>query len=146
MSDNKPPAIKSLLAARTAEALPLPHLVCRRRQCRRKNRCLWSFRSTGERCCMRNLTAEQRRIFDVVYHDANQAQYLLGTHPHWFEACEGAQRTRNDLAIEIARTDPDRWRREQWDAARRAREKRLVQFDKDRTSERTGDGSKEGRT
>ncbi|HEX5935283.1 MAG TPA: hypothetical protein VFY63_14060 [Pseudorhizobium sp.] len=126
MSDTKPPAIDTRLAARTAEALALPHLVCRRRGCRRKNRCLWCFRSTGERCCMQNLTAEQRRIFDVVYHAAHFAKGFLGTDPHHFEAREGRQRALDDMAIAIARTSPERWNRKEWDAARREREKRMA--------------------
>lgn len=138
MSDTKPPAIDAQLAARTAEALALPHLVCRHRECRRKNRCIWCFRSTGERCCMRNLTAEQRRIFDVVYHEANAAWHFLGTDPHWFETRKGARRAADDLGIAIARTHPGRWRREKWDAERRAREKRLAQFDRERTSGKDG--------
>ncbi|MCF6370795.1 hypothetical protein [Rhizobium halophilum] len=138
MSDAKPPAYDAQLAARTAEALALPHLVCRRRACRRKNRCLWCFRSTGERCCMRNLTAEQRRIFDTVYHEANAAWHFLGTDPHWFETLEGPRRAADDLGIAIARTHSHRWRSEKWDAAWRTREKLLAQFDKERTSGKDG--------
>ena len=138
MSDTKPPAIKRHLAALTAEALGLPHLICRRRDCRRNNRCRWHFRSTDEPCCLRNLTADQRRNFNDAYLDANEAVHFLSTDPHRFEAREGDRRTRDELAIAIARTDPHRWRREQWDAARRAREKRMAQFDKERTSGKDG--------
>lgn len=92
---------------------------------------------------MRNLTAEQRRIFDVVYHEASAAWHFLGTDPHWFEAREGERRTGDDLGIAIARTDPGRWRREKWDAERRAREKRLAQFDREQAS--GNDGEEGGR-
>ena len=144
MSDAKPPAIDAQLAARTAEALALPQLVCRSRACRRQNRCLWFFRSSGERCCMRNLTAEQRRVFDVVYHDADVAWHWLGTDPHWFAAREGEGRTRDDLGIAIARAHTHRWWREKWDAERRAREKRLAQFDKEQASGKDGSEGRRG--
>ena len=138
MPENKPPPIKTHIAARTAEMLGLPQLVCRRRDCRRNHCCRWNFPSTGEPCCLRNLTVEQRRLFDVVYHDANAASHFLGTDPYRFEALAGARRAADDLAIAIARTDPHRRQWQQWDAARRAREKRLAQFDKERTSGKDG--------
>ncbi len=82
MSDSKPPpvqtTIETALASRTAEMLALPHMVCRRRGCRRRNACWWHFKANGEPCCLRNLTAEQRRLFDQVYDMARVARDQLG--------------------------------------------------------------------
>ncbi|MCF3639872.1 hypothetical protein LXM94_07810 [Rhizobium sp. TRM95111] len=55
-----------LLMRRTAEVLDLPHTVCRRRSCRRANRCRWSFRETGMPCCRANLTPSRRWGFDAI--------------------------------------------------------------------------------
>ena len=139
MSETSQPAIDTHIAARTADSLALPQMVCRHRDCRRKNRCSWFFQTTSEPCCLRNLTDDERRIFDTVYRDAYFAQGFLGTHPHYFERREGAQRARDDLAIAIARTSPRRWNWTEWDAARRAREKRMAAADRDRASEQESD-------
>ncbi|MGK6313822.1 hypothetical protein [Neorhizobium sp. DT-125] len=128
MPYEKPP-IKTYLAARTAEMLALPHMVCRRRDCRRRNSCYWHFKSSNEPCCLLNLTAEQRKLFDTVYERARFAEGFLGSDSHFFEARDGERRMLDDVAIEIARTSPDRWRPEIWDAARRKREKRLPPMD-----------------
>ncbi|KGD94431.1 hypothetical protein [Rhizobium sp. YS-1r] len=120
----KPP-IKTWLAARTAEMLALPHMACRRRDCRRRNTCYWHFKSNKEPCCLRNLTAEQRKLFDVVYEEARFAEGFFGSDSHLFDARDGGRRMLADMAIEIARTSPHRWRPEIWDAARRRRAKTL---------------------
>ncbi|MGK9055133.1 hypothetical protein [Neorhizobium petrolearium] len=117
------------LAARTAEILAVPHMVCRRRDCRRRNACRWHFKSNREPCCLRNLTAEQRQVFDAVYEEARFAEGFLGSGSHFFEARDGERRMLDDVAIEIARTSPSRWRPEIWDAARRKREKLLSSRD-----------------
>ncbi|MFB9952671.1 hypothetical protein ACFFP0_27815 [Rhizobium puerariae] len=123
MSGNKP--IETWLAARTAEMLALPHMVCRVRDCRRRNSCHWHFKSNNEPCCLRNLTAEQRKLFDAVYEEARSAEGFLGWDSHLYETPHGKRRMLDDMAIEIARTSPNRWRPEIWDAARRRREKTL---------------------
>ncbi|URK87567.1 hypothetical protein LP421_06195 [Rhizobium sp. RCAM05350] len=56
-----PLPVQTRLMVHTAEMLALPHLVCRRRDCRRRNACHWHFSGNGEPCCLRNLTAAQRR-------------------------------------------------------------------------------------
>lgn len=43
MSEAKPPAIDTDLAAHTAEMLCLPQIVCSHRDCRRGNRCRWFY-------------------------------------------------------------------------------------------------------
>lgn len=50
--------------ARAAEMLALPQFVCRRRDCRRKQKCAWYFKKSGEPCCLANLDAGQRQAFD----------------------------------------------------------------------------------
>ena len=51
-----PLSVQTRLMVHTAEMLALPHLVCRRRDCRRRNACHWHFSGNGEPCCLRNLT------------------------------------------------------------------------------------------
>jgi len=123
MSTEKPP-FETWLAARTAEMLALPHLICCRRACRRKNKCHWWFRGNSEPCCLQNLTAAQRRVFDAVYKRAHFAQGFLGSHSEYFRARDEAQRFEDDMAIDIARTSPIRWNPKKWDAKRRERERR----------------------
>ena len=118
-----PDRINTRLATRTAEMLALPHQVCRRRDCRRNNACSWHRNANGEPCCLINLTAEQRAIFDDVYRAARFAQGFLGTNPEYFQAQAGEQRELVDLAIAIARKSRDRFNRAKWDAAWRARER-----------------------
>ncbi len=125
MSKDKPHPIDTWLAARTAEMLALPHMVCRQRDCRRRNSCYYHFKANNEPCCLLNLTAQQREVFDAVYDQARFAQSFLGSDSHLFEARHGEPRMLDDVAIEIARMSPSRWRPEIWDAARRKREKTL---------------------
>ncbi|WP_105382138.1 hypothetical protein [Neorhizobium alkalisoli] len=125
MSKDKPRRIDTWLAARTAEMLALPHMVCRQRDCRRRNSCHWHFKSDNEPCCLQNLSAEQREVFDAIYDWARLAQSFLGSDSYLFEARHGEQRMLDDVAIEIARMSPNRWTSEIWDAARRRREKKL---------------------
>lgn len=66
MTDRDPPApYDPALLARAADMLALPERVCRRRDCRRKQRCSWVFSRTQQPCCLANLDAEQRRLFDI---------------------------------------------------------------------------------
>ena len=55
----EPPALDRHLLARTAEMLALPERICRRRECRRRHRCIWFFRATQQPCCLANLDAGQ---------------------------------------------------------------------------------------
>jgi hypothetical protein len=88
MSREKPP-INTNLATRTAEAMALPLMVCRHRDCRRGQRCRWYFKATGEPCCLRNLDAGQRAIFDRLYEDARFAREFLGSEGPFFEDLSG---------------------------------------------------------
>ncbi|MBW9089883.1 hypothetical protein JNB91_18880 [Rhizobium wenxiniae] len=129
MSREKQP-IDTHLAARTAEAMALPLMVCRHRDCRRGQRCRWHFKSTGEPGCLRNLDAGQRAIFDRLYEDARFAREFLGWEGPFFEDQSGPQRMRDDLAIAIARNVSNRYLAQRWDATRRAREKRMAIADR----------------
>ncbi len=129
MSYEKPP-IDTRLAARTAEAMALPLMVCRNRNCRRGQRCRWFFKATNEPCCLRNLDPGQRAIFDRLYEDARFAREFLGWEGPFFEDQSGPQRLRDDLAIAIARNVANRYLAKRWDATRRAREKRMAVADR----------------
>jgi hypothetical protein len=118
-----PDRIDTKLASRTAEMLALPHQVCRRRCCRRNNACSWHRNANGEPCCLINLTAEQRAIFDEAYRAARFAQNFFGTNPEYFKGQAGEQKALDDLGIAIARKSPGRWNRAEWDAAWRERER-----------------------
>ena len=115
--------IRTFLMTRTAEMLAMPQLACRRRDCRRKNGCRWHFTNSGEPCCLRNLTAAQRRIFDEFY---QQTQIILEHRGHqgltytWGNA---EQRALFDAAVEIARTAVPPHDKRRFDAFRRDREK-----------------------
>lgn len=128
MSREKQP-IDTHLAAFTAEAMALPLMVCRKRNCRRGQRCRRYFKATGEPCCLRNLDAGQRTIFDRLYEDARFARELLGWEGPFFEDQSGPQRMRDDLAIAIARNVSNCHLPKRWDATRRAREKRMAAAD-----------------
>ncbi|MBO0141675.1 hypothetical protein JZX87_10945 [Agrobacterium sp. Ap1] len=129
MSREKPP-IDTRLAARTAEAMALPLMVCRHRNCRRGQRCRWFFKATNEPCCLRNLDPGQRAIFDFLYEDARFTREFLGWEGPFFEDQSGPQRMRDDLAIAIARNVANRYLAKRWDATRRAREKRMAVADR----------------
>ncbi len=126
----KEPPFDTALAARTAEAMALPLMLCRHRDCRRGQRCRWHFKSTGEPCCLRNLDPAQRKLFDRIYREARSAKGFLGSNSEDFDTRSGPQRLSDDLSIAIARHVASRWRPEQWDAARRAREKRMAVADR----------------
>jgi hypothetical protein len=111
------------LMARTAEMLALPHLVCRRRDCRRRNSCYWHFSESGEPCCLRNLTVGQRRLFDELYEQAIQICKHGGYSGLMYNWGGAVQRALQDAGVEIARTvvpAPDKRR---FDAFRRDRER-----------------------
>jgi hypothetical protein len=129
MSSEKRP-IDTYLAARTAEAMALPLMVCRNRDCRRGQRCRWYFKANNEPCCLRNLDPGQRQIFDYLYEDARFAREFLGWEGPFFEDLSGPQRLRDDLAIAIARNVSNRYLAKRWDATRRARAKRMAAADR----------------
>ena len=116
--------VHTKLMAHTAEMLALPHLACRRRDCRRRNACFWHFKGSGEPCCLRNLTAGQRRLFDELYehvlrvrrHGGYQSPLLVT----WDDAEE---RSLEDAGIEIARANVPPGDKRRFDAFRRDRER-----------------------
>jgi hypothetical protein len=69
-----PPQLDRKLLARTAEMLALPERICRRRECRRRKGCSWFFRATQQPCCLANLDAEQRRLFDELAETVRNAR------------------------------------------------------------------------
>ena len=75
MPDKTPlPPLDHALLARTAEILALPERICRRRECRRRHRCLWFFPDTQQPCCLANLDAAQRRLFDELAETVRDAR------------------------------------------------------------------------
>ncbi|WP_432348097.1 hypothetical protein WMC41_10710 [Shinella yambaruensis] len=98
-----PPPDRHLLA-RAAEMLALPQRVCRIRACRRQGRCAWFFHGTQEPCCLANLDAAQRRLFDDVAAIARDVRDLgnswgkLSFASPWRET-----RALQDAAVEVAR-------------------------------------------
>ncbi|TNM64877.1 hypothetical protein [Aliirhizobium smilacinae] len=69
-------------------------------------------------------------MFDEIYQAAHFAKGFLGSDGAFFNTTSGPQRLLDDLAIAIARNLPNRWMAKQWDAARRAREKRMAAADR----------------
>ena len=123
MPDEKPLPVDTSLMARTAEMLALPHLACRRRECRRKNRCSWYFSQSGEPCCLRNLTAGQRRLFDELYEPAIKICSDGGICGMMYNWGDFLLRPLQDAGVEIARAIiPPRYKRD-FDAFRRKRER-----------------------
>jgi hypothetical protein len=118
-----PLPVHTKLMAHTAEMLALPHLACRRRDCRRKNACYWHFRASGEPCCLRNLDAEQRRLFDELYEQALLIREHGGHQGLMYAWRDPEQRPLQDTGVDIARaTIPARDKR-RFDAFRRDRER-----------------------
>ncbi|WP_455271350.1 hypothetical protein [Rhizobium herbae] len=118
-----PLSVQTRLMVHTAEMLALPHLVCRRRDCRRRNACHWHFSGNGEPCCLRNLTAAQRQIFNEFY---QQAQIILehgGHHGLTYTWGNPEQRALFDAGVDIARTAVPPFDKRRFDAFRRDREK-----------------------
>jgi hypothetical protein len=114
------------LMARTAEMLAMPHLACHHRDCRRKNARRWHFETSGKPSCLRNLSAEQRQIFDEFY-----AQTLIiiehgGHHGLTYAWGDADQRALFDACVEIARTAIPPSDKRRFDAFRRDREKILT--------------------
>lgn len=118
-----PLPVYTKLMARTAEMLALPHLTCRRRGCRRKNSCYWHFPGSGEPCCLRNLTAGQRRLFDELYEQAIQICKHGGHSGLMYNWGGAAERPLQDAGVEIARTIVPARDKRRFDAFRRDRER-----------------------
>ena len=125
MSYTKPP-MDVALASRTAELLALPQMVCRRRDCRRRNKCFWRFTAIREPCCLRNLTPEQRRVFDAVYLEARGALHCLGRFDMMFLSPQPFYREYENAAVEIARNMRN-WDYKRWNAAWRKRERLMAE-------------------
>ncbi len=117
-----PLPVHTRLMARTAEMLAMPHLACRRRDCRRKNTCFWHFKNSGEPCCLHNLTAAQREIFDEFY---RQALIILEHGGHQgltYTWGNPGKRAFLDVCVELARTAVPPHDKRRFDAFRRDRE------------------------
>ncbi len=117
-----PLPVHTRLMARTAEMLAMPHLACRRRDCRRKNTCFWHFKNSGEPCCLHNLTAAQREVFDEFY---RQALIILEHGGHQgltYTWGNPGQRAFLDACVELARTAVPPHDKRRFDAFRRDRE------------------------
>lgn len=119
----KPKEFSTIRLARVLELLAVPQMLCRRRSCRRKGRCSWHFRSTGERCCMRNLNAEQRALVEAI-HDKTSMIIYFGRAEKELYASEWSElRDLEDAAVEVARcVCPDHYRKS-FNAFLRARAK-----------------------
>ncbi|MFT4162936.1 hypothetical protein [Shinella sp.] len=98
------PPLDATLLARTAEMLALPERVCRRRSCRRKKCCAWVFRRTQQPCCLANLDAGQRALFDQLaeqvrdVRDYGRRDSKLSFASPWRD-----ERALQDAAVEITR-------------------------------------------
>ena len=103
MTDPTSLPVDTRLMSRCAEMLALPHAVCRRRQCHRRNTCYWHFNS-GEPCCLSNLTGPQRATFDALYSEllAVIRRYQSGHAPD-FTSPDPERRALQDAAAEIIR-------------------------------------------
>ncbi len=98
-----PPPDRHLLA-RAAEMLALPERVCRRRACRRKACCAWYFPATQEPCCLANLDAAQRRLFDDFVALARNVRDLGNARGKVsFASPFRETRALQDAALEVAR-------------------------------------------
>lgn len=99
-----PPLDRHLLA-RTAEMLALPWRVCRRRDCRRRGRCGWFFRDTQQPCCLANLDAGQRALFDAFAEEVRDMRdYGRLSSRLAFASCFRETRAAQDAAEEVARS------------------------------------------
>lgn len=69
MSAKLPIHVERRLARVTADRLGAPHLVCGYRRCRRSG-CRMHFVDTGEPCCLSNLDARSRQLFEALRDEA----------------------------------------------------------------------------
>ena len=105
MSDrSRLPPLDATLLARTAEMLALPERVCRRRSCRRQKGCAWIFHKTQQPCCLANLDAGQRALFDALAEQVRDARdYGRRDGPLSFASPWRDNRALQDAAVEITR-------------------------------------------
>lgn len=98
------PPLDPALLARAAEMLALPERVCRRRDCRRRARCSWVFRTQQQPCCLANLDAGQRQLFDTFAEQMRDAR-ALGGYDSGFAFASPFRETRalQDAAVEAVR-------------------------------------------
>ena len=105
MPEKKPlPPLDHALLARTAEMLALPERICRRRECRRRHRCSWFFRDIGQPCCLANLDADQRRLFDELAETVRDARNV----GRWDSKVKMTSRYRETRALEDAAVEAAR--------------------------------------
>ena len=96
--------LDAALLARTAEMLALPELACRRRDCRRRRRCTWIFRDTRQPCCLANLDAAQRALFDQLAETVRDVRDYGGRDSKLvFASAWREERALQDAAVEVAR-------------------------------------------
>ena len=99
------PPLDAALLACTADMLALPQHVCRRRDCRRKGRCAWVFRATQQPCCLANLDAGQRRLFDQLAEQVRDARDFGSWESKVvFDSPWRGEREIEDAAVEAARS------------------------------------------
>ena len=123
MTDLTPLPVNTRLMSRCAEMLALPHAVCRRRQCHRKNACYWHFRKSGEPCCLRNLTGQQRAAFDALYAEAIAVlRQVRASQLPDFAPPDPERRALQDAAIELVRSELPAEYRPRFEEWRRGRE------------------------
>ncbi len=94
------PEDRLTIARRVAEMLALPHMACRRRLCRRNGRCWYHFTASKQPCCLENLNAGQRAIFEELRADTEHVASHWGTLmlPHGVSSVTKEVR---ELAIDI---------------------------------------------
>jgi hypothetical protein len=85
--------------------LALPERICRRRACKRRHRCAWFFHATGQPCCLSNLDAAQRRLFDELAETVRDARDF-GRWDSKIRMTSRYRETRDlqDAAVEAARS------------------------------------------
>lgn len=98
------PPLDPLLLMRTAEMLALPERVCLSRSCRRSKRCTWFFPATKQPCCIANLDAEQRALFDQLAEKVRDVRDYGGWESQLtFTSAWRGDREIQDAAVETAR-------------------------------------------
>lgn len=116
------PEVRLTIAQRVAEMLGLPHMACRRRRCRRKGGCWYHFPTSKQPCCLNNLNAGQRAIFEELRTDTEHvaSHWTTLMLPHGTASVTKEVR---ELAIEIVHNlvaKVDRGRYAEWRRKRAA--------------------------
>lgn len=73
------PEDRLTIARRVAEMLALPHMVCHRRRCRRNGQCWYHFTASKQPCCLDNLNAKKRAIFEDLRADTEHVASQWGS-------------------------------------------------------------------